>query len=240
MVRWPDQQLPTARAFPRHSWRRRAASLVPLAVSLWMFAISGSAQTESESLRGKVLLVRGAMTVFSLGLDDLAMKLPCEELDVQVVSASMSGLAARQIAQQYARGELRGPLVLIGHSLGGDLLPGMAQQLGHFGQTVDLMVMIDSTNPSDAPANVRRCVNLYQSNSSPTWFRMFRGIPIRATNPETQLVNLDIRQLSEREEAAGLNHFNIEASNWIHELVIREVQYVVRSRGQSLDVSATP
>jgi hypothetical protein len=205
---------------------------VPLAISLWIFAASGPAQAESESLRGKVLLVRGLMTVFSLGLDDLAEKLPCEELDVQVVPASMSGVAARQIAQQYARGELRGPLVLIGHSLGGDLLPGLAQQFAHSGQTVDLMVMIDSTNPSDAPSNVRRCVNLYQSNFSPTWFRMFRGAPIRATNPETQLVNVDIRQLPEREEAAALNHFNIEASNWIHELVIREVQYVVRSRGQ--------
>jgi hypothetical protein len=205
---------------------------MPLAVSLWMLASSGSAQAESGSLRGKVLLVRGAMTVFSLGLDDLAKKLPCEELDIQVVPASMSGLAARQIAQQYARGELCGPLVLIGHSLGGDLLPGLAQQFGHAGQTVDLMVMIDATNPSAPPRNVRRCVNLYQSNFSPSWFRVFRGTSIRATNPVTQLVNVDIRQLSEGEEAARLNHFNIDASNWIHELVIREVQYAVRSHGQ--------
>jgi hypothetical protein len=239
MVR-SDQQPPAARALLRRGWHRPAASLMPVAVSLWMLAASCSAQAESGSLRGKVLLVRGAMTVFSLGLDDLAKKLACQELDVQVVPASMSGLAARQVAQQYARGELRGPLVLIGHSLGGDLLPGLAQQFACFGQTVDLMMMIDSTNPSAPPRNVRRCVNLYQSNSSPAWFPVFRGVPIRATNPETQLVNVDIRQLSEREEAARLNHFNIEASNWIHALVIREVQYVVGSRVQRLDARARP
>jgi hypothetical protein len=212
-------------------WRVIAWSIRITALLLVLIA-SVPARAESESTRGKVLLVRGAMTVFSLGLDDLAKKLPREELEVQVVPASMSGLAVRQIAQQYARGELRRPLVLIGHSLGGDLLPGLAQQLGDSGQTVDLMVMIDSTNPSDAPGNVRRCVNLYQSNFSPTWFRVFRGVPIRATNPDTQLVNVDIRQLFEREEAAKLNHFNIEASNWIHDMVIREIEYALRTRGE--------
>jgi hypothetical protein len=209
-----------------------AASSAPLAALLLVLIAVVPARAESESPRGKVLLVRGVMTVFSLGLDDLAKKLPREELNVEVVPASMSGLAARQIAQQYAQGELRGPLVLVGHSLGGDLLPGLAQQLGDSGQIVDLMVMIDSTNPSDAPKNVRRCVNLYQSNFSPTWFRVFRGAPIRATNPTTQLINVDIRQLPEREEAAKLNHFNIEASDWIHQLVIREIEYAVRTRGE--------
>ncbi len=153
----------------------------------------------------------------------------------------MSGLAVRQIAQQYARGELQGPLVLIGHSLGGDLLPGLAQQLDAAGQQVDLMVMIDSTNPSDAPRNVRRCVNMYQSNFSPTWFRVFRGVPIRADHADTQLVNVDIRQLPERDKAAKLNHFNIEASTWIHDIAMivteaqNEERYLRQVHGPSYD-----
>ena len=202
-------------------------------VACWLALVFvAPARAETDAPRGKVLLVRGFMTVFSLGLDDLAKKLPPEELDVRVVPAAMSRIAVRQIAQQYARGELQGPLVLIGHSLGGDLLPGLAQQLDAAGQQVDLMVMIDSTNPSDAPRNVRRCVNMYQSNFSPTWFRVFRGVPIRAVHADTQLVNVDIRQLPERDEAAKLNHFNIEASTWIHDMVIREVEYAVKSFGR--------
>jgi hypothetical protein len=216
----------------RHGWYRSAASPVLLATLLLVLTASAPGFAESERPRGKVLVVRGFMTVFSLGLDDLAAKLQSEDLEILVVPASMSGLAAHQVARQYARGELRGPLILIGHSLGGDLLPGLARRLGDWGHTVDLMVMIDATQPSDVPCNVRRCVNLYQSNASPTWFRVFRGMPIRATHPATQLVNLDIRQLPQRERTAGLHHFNIDASDWIHDIVIREVEYAVQLRGE--------
>jgi hypothetical protein len=217
-----------ARQSPRRN--REVATGVLFASLLFLWIDAFPARAETSTPRGKILLVRGVLTVFSLGLDDLAQKLPDEGLDVQVVPASMSGVAVRQIGQQYARGELQGPLILIGHSLGGDLLPSLAQQLGDAGQTVDLMIMIDSTNPSEAPKNVRRCINLYQSNFSPTWFRVFRGAPIRAANPATQLVNVDIRELPEQAEAAKLNHFNIEASNWIHQMVIREVEEAVKSR----------
>jgi alpha-beta hydrolase superfamily lysophospholipase len=175
------------------------------------------------------LLVRGVLTVFSLGLDDLAQELQQQDLDVQVVPAALATPAVERMARQYADGELDGPLVLIGHSLGGDLLPRLAQRLAAYGLTVDLMVMIDSTHPSDSPENVLRCVNLYQSNPSPAWFRGLHGAPIRATNPATQLANIDIRQLPEQDEAAGLNHFNIEASRWIHRMVVREVLRVVQA-----------
>lgn len=209
------------------------ASLAPLG-ALLLILLSGTVPSRADSgpPRGTVLLVRGVMTIFSLGLDDLAAKLPCHELEVQVVPTSWSPHATRHIAQRYMRGELDGPLVLIGHSLGGDMLPGLARQLGASGQVVDLMIMIDATNPSDVPMNVRRCVNLYQSNFSPTWFRVFRGVPIRATNPATQLVNVDIRQFPEIQEAATLHHFNIEASDWVHQVVICEIQHLLRSRSE--------
>ncbi len=228
-----DQQSHSVCAIRKDNRRGFLASAVPLA-ALLLILLSGTveAQAESGPPRGKVLLVRGVMTVFSLGLDDLAMKLPCEELEVQVVPASWSPHATRGIAERYMRGELAGPLVLIGHSLGGDMLPGLARQLGDSGQAVDLMIMIDSTSPSDVPMNVRRCVNLYQSNFSPTWFRVFRGVPIRATNPATELVNVDIRQFPEIQEAATLHHFNIDASDWIHQVVICEIQHLLRSRGE--------
>ncbi len=172
------------------------------------------------------------MTVFSLGLDDLATKLPRETLEVQVVPTSWSPHATRNIAERYRRGELNGPLVLIGHSLGGDMLPGLARQLGTAGLNVDLMILIDSTNPADVPVNVRRCINLYQSNLSPTWFRVFRGAPIRATNPATQLVNVDLRQFPEIGQTPTLHHFNIDASTWVHQIVMGEIQHLIRSSGQ--------
>lgn len=215
---------------PRRSIRASAAAIrLALASCLLVLVTAPPGRADAPPAGGKVLLVRGILTVFSLGLDDLARELAGEDVDVQVVPAAMATQAVERIGQQYADGQLSGPLVLIGHSLGGDLLPKLAQRLAAYDQTVDLMVMIDSTHPSDCPQNVLRCVNLYQSNSGPAWFRVLHGAPIRARNPATQLVNVDIRQLPEQDEAARLNHFNIEASKWIHRMVVREVLQVMQS-----------
>ena len=46
---------------------------------------------------------------------------------------------------------------------------------------------------------------------------------LRRDGPPTALVNFDIRQTTAPEDVRWLNHFNIEESPWIHELVIREV-----------------
>lgn len=211
---------------------RATPLLAKLAALLLLLTAKDAARAECPPSRGTVLLVRGVMTVFSLGLDDLATKIPREPFEVQVVPTSWSPQAARHIAERYRKGELSGPLVLIGHSLGGDMLPGLARQLGAAGLNVDLMIMIDSTNPSDVPMNVCRCINLYQSNFSPTWFRVFRGAPIRATNPATQLVNVDLRQFPEIGQTAALHHFNIDASDWVHQIVIGEIQHLIRSRRQ--------
>jgi hypothetical protein len=191
----------------------------------------GSRIDSHPPVAGKVLLVRGVLTVFSLGLDELAERLRQRGLDVQVVPASLSYAAAERLTQQYEEGRVRGPLVLIGHSLGADLLPMLARQFARRGLSVDLVVMIDSTNPGEVPPNVRRCVNLYQSNTSPPWFGIVRGAPITAQSESTEVVNVDIRTLAKHSEAAQLHHFNIESSAWIHGLVLREVLPVFRSGG---------
>lgn len=207
----------------------------------WLLAIcfvsAGQAVEPPARLPGKVILVRGFLTVFSLGLDDLAIALERERLDVQVVPACLAHATITNVCHEYATGRARGPIVLIGHSLGGDLLASLARQCGQQRLPVDLLVMLDSTNPVSPPPNVRRCVNLYQSNLSPTWFRVFRGAPITAESRNTQLVNIDIRELPERYEAEQLDHFNFESSVWIHRMVMREVLPVFGSRAPSTTVA---
>jgi len=246
----PLTPFPTPRFPVRPPWRLVRDSTawirLVLATSLLILVTTSPGRAETPSAGGKVLLVRGILTVFSLGLDDLAQELAREGLDVQVVPAARAAQAVERIGQQYAGGELSGPLVLIGHSLGGDLLPRLARRLAAYDLTVDLMVMIDATHPSDSPENVLRCVNLYQTNASPAWFRNLHGAPIHAKNPATQLANIDIRQLPEHDEAVRLHHFNIEASKWIHRMVMREVLRVVQAPpakpfdGATVRVSDTP
>jgi pimeloyl-ACP methyl ester carboxylesterase len=206
-----------------------------LALAGWC-ALSGVAG--EAHVPGKVLLVRGVLTVFSLGLDDLADRLRRKGLDVQIVPASLAFSTAGKIAEDYAAGRTKGPLVIIGHSLGGDLGPALARRFGRQGVPVDLLVMIDSTNPSSIPENVKRCVNLYQSNFSPTWFRIFRGAPTEAKSGQTNLTNIDIRELPEKGQATQLNHFNIEKSPWVHDIVSREL-WRTFGREEPADIAAT-
>jgi len=202
----------------------RSAVLLAAVLASVASAPNDSQAAEPSSPYGTVLVVRGIFTVFSLGLDDLAFQLKKLRLDVHVTPAVLAYDTADGICWKYASGQLRGPIILIGHSLGADMLSGLARRIGTRGFPVDLMIMIDSTNPSNVPPNVRRCVNLYQSNASPSWFRIFRGAPIQAESQWTQLFNVDIRTLSHHGEADKIDHFNIDESPWIHQMVIREVQ----------------
>jgi hypothetical protein len=211
-----------------------------LVVSTALLIRTGNS-AERLGRNGKILLVRGLFNVFSLGLDDLAAQLSRRGYNAEVVPAGLSYTVVDDVSRKYANGELKGPLVLIGHSLGGDLLPELANRLAAHRRTVELLVMIDSTFPSDCPGNVRRCVNLYQSNFSPEWFRVFRGVPIRAQAATTEVVNVDIRRLTNHPDAAQLDHFNIEASPWIHQMVIAEVVRVMEPpSGQAIKGSPSP
>lgn len=197
--------------------------ILVLAILLIPIQIPSCLSAEKSTRGGKVILVRGVLTVFSLGLDDLSAQLVERGYSTEVVPASLAYLAVDSACKKYAMGELNDPLILIGHSLGGDLLPGLAERLATDHREVDLLIMIDSTFPSNCPPNVRRCVNLYQTNFSPEWFRIFRGAPIQSLNSATELINIDVRKAIDHHEAAKLNHFNIEASPWIHKIVIDEV-----------------
>ena len=87
---------------------------------------AGHLQNESK---GKVLIVRGILTVFSLGMDELAKKLRRKGYDVQVTTAAKSNQAAKRMRDDIRRRGNNHPLIIIGHSLGGDLAPKTRRDL---------------------------------------------------------------------------------------------------------------
>ena len=175
--------------------------------------------------KARILIVRGIFTVFSLGMDDLAAKLRSQGYAVQVSTAAQSNQAAKQLRDYLIRTNERTPVIIIGHSLGGDPAPRLARTFAEKKVPVDMLIMLDSTMPSVPPANVRRCVNLYQSNLTPDWAPVFRGSRIDAHADETEMYNIDIRKLAGKEKTSGINHFNIDANPWIHDLIMEAVQY---------------
>ncbi len=202
----------------------RATTWILLAV----FLCHGAwAKSPPPQRRGKVIIIRGAFTVFSLGMNELGEKLAQYGLDVEVVADISAGRAASKLKSEYRRRQDIGPIVFIGHSRGAELGPKEARYLQRYKIPVKLIVMVDAVHETTIPSNVERCVNLYHNNS----LGVLHGVPARAESRNTQMVNTDIGKLRTRNQGGSINHFNIDASPWIHDLVVAEVLKVCPPAG---------
>jgi pimeloyl-ACP methyl ester carboxylesterase len=192
----------------------------------------GEVQPLSDRERiGNVYLVRGWIGIFSTGIDDIAAKLEAAGVRARVYQQDQWRSLADTIAKRYQSGP-REPIVLIGHSYGADGVVAMARRLDAANIPVELLLTLDPVVPGSVPGNVRRCVNLYQSNGAFDYLPWLRGIPLEKANEQTATVlhNLDIR--TERRDLleSGLNHFNIEKKPKVQDEVVRQVLLVASPR----------
>ncbi len=102
--------------------------------------------------------MRGFMNVFSLGMDDLAVMIRDRGLDAIVANHADYESIDGTIVRNYSAGD-RGPIILIGHSLGADAIVTMARSLNDSNIPVALLVLFDGTVPQTMPANVATAVN---------------------------------------------------------------------------------
>jgi pimeloyl-ACP methyl ester carboxylesterase len=175
---------------------------------------------------GRVYCLRGLMDVFSLGLNGLAEKLRAEGVDARAMSGSACRAAARQIESDYAAGSDLEPLILVGHSYGADHAVELAKHLQRRGIRVQLLVLLDATAPPTVPASVERCLHLYKPTTMGDLLpAFFAGNPVALDrdNRETQIFNEIVSTDVFGPEAAAVNHFNIDASEAVHAVVIREI-----------------
>jgi pimeloyl-ACP methyl ester carboxylesterase len=154
----------------------------------------------------QVYLVRGFLNVFSLGMDTLA-----DELRSVGISATVSNHASWQstaddIAADYKAGR-RGPIVLIGHSLGADAVMMMGTYLGQLGVPVSLIVPFDGTGPHAASANVARVLNFHKSDNVITRGPGFHG----------ELTNYYVSD-------PRVTHMDIDDNSRLHRIVISKIK----------------
>jgi alpha-beta hydrolase superfamily lysophospholipase len=103
------------------------------------------------------------LNVFSLGMDSLAAELQNAGISATVANHTLWQGMADEIAANYRAGR-RGPIVLVGHSLGADAVMEMGAYLGQKGVPVALIVPFDGRNPHAASANVARVLNFYKDD----------------------------------------------------------------------------
>ncbi len=195
--------------------------LLTLGLLVTFVAAAGRAAADPPLVRqpGRILIIRGIFSVFSLGMDSLACQLTQLGYRVDVTPPSLAPLVAQQIQEEYLQDPSAGPLVIIGHSMGGRYCCSIPWQWREHDIPVRLVVILDSNPQIPMADNVQRCVNLYVTNK----LGMFHGQTVWSVNPRADLVNTDVTRLRRPAEVPAVDHFNIDDSHWIHQMVIHEI-----------------
>jgi hypothetical protein len=185
---------------PAGGKRRLAAALALTGLTALMLTLAaaqpGAAKEHETPSRPHVYLLRGLMNIFSLGMDQLAAKIAQRGIAASVHSHAEADAIVAKIAAQYRGGD-RGPVILIGHSLGADAVMTMAQALNRDGVPVALVIPFDGTGSYVTPKNVACVLNLTQRNYA--YMRSGAGFHGKLTN-----VNVS--------GDSGIDHFTIDKS----------------------------
>jgi len=183
-------------------------------------AIANETTKRSADPPYQVYLLKGLADVFSTGMDFLQAKLQARGVAGEVHSHAMVESLAQSAIAKW-RGGARGPIIIIGHSLGADAAIVMAQRLGEAQVPVALLVTFSPVDSAPVPANVGRAVNYFQSNSA------WHGQIARGPGFHGALENVDLAG------APGITHFNIEKADQLHAATIAKVLALVPTRAKA-------
>ncbi len=111
----------------------------------------------------RVYLIRGFLNVFSTGMDEVAADLERKGIYAEAFSSGSGGYIVDQLIADYKKGK-RGPIILVGHSLGAPEVVYMSDQLAAAGITTDLVVSLDPISSVTANGKVRQLLNFYVSD----------------------------------------------------------------------------
>jgi len=129
-------------------------SLLVAAVFIAFLFSSGNANAS-----GHIYLLRGLASIFSTGLDVLDQKLVQRGFTATVHGHLDYEELAREAARLQKSG--KGPIVIMGHSLGADAAIFMADKMKSLGAPVALVVTFGPTMNLVAPSNVSQVINYW-------------------------------------------------------------------------------
>ena len=172
-------------------------------------ALAGNAKVKTDT---RVYLLRGLLNIFSLGMDALSDKLNAIGIQAEVFNHDSWPSVASKIIDDYKAGQ-KGAVVLIGHSLGADVIFELAERLDRENIPVRLVVPFDPTSSYQVTKNVDYLLNFYQLNGFGR--RVAAGPGFRG-----ELTNMDLT----KDESIG--HGSIDKSDRLHDLVIVKIKKV--------------
>ena len=176
-------------------------------------------ESEIAAPRGRAYLFRGvAGLIYSRGMDSLADRIRHTGVPASVQTYLLWRGAVEQAIVDYRRDPA--PIIVVGHSMGGDSALSFAQRLNSENIPVSLLVTYDPTRiADDVPPNVERYINLYQSSNF-----MGGGNVVQTSRFHGHYASFNLKDHSE------IVHINIEKAERIQEQLVRKIA----------ELSATP
>ena len=148
-----------------------------------------------------VYLMRGFLGIFSLGMDRLNEQLKAEGIKTRILGhTGWPGVVADISAEAALHPGRHVPVVLVGHSLGGNAVLQAASILGKQGIPVDLVVTVDPTMSGPISPAVKRYLNIYMSAD---------GLGAKLAANGKRIDNDDIRSNPDLNRP-GVNHFTMD------------------------------
>ncbi|BEV44891.1 hypothetical protein [Afipia carboxidovorans] len=177
----------------------------------------------AQAAPGHVYLLKGLANVFSTGLDNYAAELTRRRIPVTVANHTEAASLANEAARLYKAG--KGPIVIVGHSLGGAASTQMAEIMQREGAKVALIVNYGPPGNQVIPGNVARVVNYYG---------VVGGIAVRGPGSRASITNVNLGS------DPAINHFNMEKSPRLQAKTMGQILSVLRSGHRGPKVARTP
>lgn len=122
----------------------KSFSAAMLALSVVVAPVAMPSQANAE----EVYVIRGFLNVFSAGMNQITNKLRARGVNAKAYSNGAYEGLANDIIKRHKQGRVSLPIVILGHSVGGQEAPKMSNKLTKAGVPVKLVVGFD---PGFAP-----------------------------------------------------------------------------------------
>lgn len=185
--------------------------------------------------KAQVFVMRGGLGgIFSTGMNQLQHTLEKEyRIKTESTVWYKAHTLSHYIIKHYGTDTLPGPIILVGHSLGGNDQIKVAQSLYKAHIPVALLLTVDAVSPLEVPPNVREVVNIYK----PSFVPMFSGLLINPLdNKATRVQNINVNTIPQ----LNVNHFTIEKNPNIQQLMLNKVLEVIHRDEKPLKIPKTP
>lgn len=170
------------------------------------------------SRTGEIYLLRGLANIFSRGMDVMGQRLVKKGIDARVFNhGAWKSLADNIVARNKVK-QVSYPIIIMGHSLGGNASVQMAKYLGDRGIKVRYVVAFDPTITTFVGRNVNQVTNYYLPNEKHT------NVVRKAPGFSGKLKNVRVTNIR------GIAHTNVEKNRGLQNKSIKYIMSLTKKR----------